>query len=326
MSQTTATVQVDQSVTLTATARDANGHVISGASPTWSSSNTSVATVNSTGRVTGRAEGTATITASLSGETASAVVTVTGSTNPPPPPPSGAWFSWDWTRFNSTQEMRAAAGYCCGGTVTLESGTLPDGSQGKFMRAHLRGDGTEDHTDYDIYLPPGAREIWLEFWLRFDDNWTTRSDDKTFFLYSNSQGARRWELHYGPDRGNYSYAGVGASATEWIVSSVDIQPVRLNVPSRVWDGQWHRHRIYARMSSSSTASDGALYWWFDDTVLLSATVGDVWNPSKKGEGVRTTNQPSDYFHSIRLGANADPQGSGIRDWGPIRIWTTNPGW
>src|SRR5690606_9286857 len=110
MSQTTATVQVDQSVTLTTTARDANGHVISGASPTWSSSNTSVATVHSTGRVTGRAEGTATITASLAGETASAGVTGAGSTSPPRQPPCGAWFSWEWRRFNSTQEMRAAAG------------------------------------------------------------------------------------------------------------------------------------------------------------------------------------------------------------------------
>src|SRR5690606_36418208 len=134
---------------------------------------------------------------------------------PEPEPDPSVWFSWDWDRFNTTQEMRSAAAFCCNGTVSLETGTLPDGSTGKFMPAHLRGDGREDMTDYDIRLPAGAREVWVEFWLRFGDNWSIRSDDKTFFLYSNAQGARRWELHVGSDRGNYSYAGAGGNTSEF---------------------------------------------------------------------------------------------------------------
>jgi hypothetical protein len=60
----------------TATAKDAGGNALSGATFTWSSSNTVVATVNSRGLVTGKGAGTARIAASAEGESASAKVTV----------------------------------------------------------------------------------------------------------------------------------------------------------------------------------------------------------------------------------------------------------
>lgn len=64
-------------VTLTAAAADRNGYPVPSAAMTWSSSNTDVATVSSTGLVTARgAEGTATISATSGGVTGSAYVTV----------------------------------------------------------------------------------------------------------------------------------------------------------------------------------------------------------------------------------------------------------
>jgi DNA/RNA endonuclease G (NUC1)/uncharacterized protein YjdB len=82
----TVTVQVDNTVSLAASALDANGQ----ASPTtytWSSSNDAVATVSATGIVTGIAVGGATITAtSANGIAGTASVTVTAA---PPPSASG---------------------------------------------------------------------------------------------------------------------------------------------------------------------------------------------------------------------------------------------
>lgn len=316
VSPATLSIAPGASQQLTATLRDANGNVLTGRAVSWSSSNTGRATVSTSGVVTGVSAGTVTVTATSEGRSGQSSITVsTGTTSGQP------WFSWDWTRFNSLSEMRSAAHFCCNGTVSLESGALPDGSSGKFMRAHLRGNGTEDVTDYDIRLPSGAREIWMEFWLRFDPRWRIRSDDKTLFLFSDANGGRRWELHYGA-WGTRTYAAIGHGAKEFIVS--DSEPGQWPVVS-IWDGQWHRHRIYARMASSSTATDGALYWWVGNNVLLSNTkAASV--AGGTGNGIRTGNQPSDFFHSIRLGANADPTGSGVRDWGPIRVWTTNPGW
>ena len=83
------TVQVGSSVQLTATPLDASGNPISGVSVSWSSSATSVATVDDSGKVTGVAQGTATIGATAAGQSGKATVTVV-----PDPPvtssPSGA--------------------------------------------------------------------------------------------------------------------------------------------------------------------------------------------------------------------------------------------
>lgn len=70
LSQTSATINVGNSVTLKATVTGSTGTV------SWSSSNTSVASVNSYGTVTGKKSGTATITAKINGVSASCYVTV----------------------------------------------------------------------------------------------------------------------------------------------------------------------------------------------------------------------------------------------------------
>lgn len=71
-----------KSATLAATVKDANGVLIGNAQLTWTTSKSSVATVNSNGVVTAVAAGTASITASTGGVTGSAAVTVT---SPPQP-------------------------------------------------------------------------------------------------------------------------------------------------------------------------------------------------------------------------------------------------
>ena len=77
VSPPTATVEVDQTVQLTATPKDANGSPLTGRTVTWSSSVTAVAIVNGSGLVTGRASGAATITATSEGQRGTAEVTVT---------------------------------------------------------------------------------------------------------------------------------------------------------------------------------------------------------------------------------------------------------
>jgi len=64
-------------VPLTATMRDANGGTLTGRTATWSSSNTSVATVTSAGVVTALTPGTVTITATSEGKNGTATYTAT---------------------------------------------------------------------------------------------------------------------------------------------------------------------------------------------------------------------------------------------------------
>ncbi len=62
---------------LTAALKDSVGNPLTGRTVTWASSNTTVATVSSSGLVTGRAAGSATITATSEGKVGSSSVTVT---------------------------------------------------------------------------------------------------------------------------------------------------------------------------------------------------------------------------------------------------------
>ena len=73
-------LQVGQTLTLTATARDAKGTALTGRPTSWSTSNALIATVSATGVVTGVAIGSAAITATIGGKAGSQVVNVV----PPP--------------------------------------------------------------------------------------------------------------------------------------------------------------------------------------------------------------------------------------------------
>jgi plastocyanin len=72
----TSSIAPGSSVQFTATAANAAGTALTGLTATWTSSNEAAATVSSTGLVSAIADGTTTITATISGKTATRVVTV----------------------------------------------------------------------------------------------------------------------------------------------------------------------------------------------------------------------------------------------------------
>src|SRR6266699_3538713 len=77
VSPATASPQVGQTAQLSATPKDSGGAALTGRTVTWTSGNTSMVTVSSSGLVKGVAAGTATITATSEGKAGSAAVTVT---------------------------------------------------------------------------------------------------------------------------------------------------------------------------------------------------------------------------------------------------------
>ena len=81
----TTTIQVGQTVQLTATAEDADGAVVGSSTFTWSTSDAAVAAVSPTGLVSGVAVGQAEISATAEGIPGSISITVTA-TSPPPGP------------------------------------------------------------------------------------------------------------------------------------------------------------------------------------------------------------------------------------------------
>lgn len=82
ISPASASVVVGLTAQLSVTLRDANGNTLSGRAITWSSTNTSVATVSGTGLVTGVAAGSASVIATSEGKADTAGVTVTSAALP----------------------------------------------------------------------------------------------------------------------------------------------------------------------------------------------------------------------------------------------------
>src|SRR5439155_785581 len=76
VSPASATIAVGGTRQLSAVTKDSAGGTLTGRVVTWSSSNTAVATVNSSGLVTGVAAGSATITATSEGKSSTAAITV----------------------------------------------------------------------------------------------------------------------------------------------------------------------------------------------------------------------------------------------------------
>ena len=74
-----ATLQVSQTVQLTATPKDASGGTLTGRTVTWATSNKSVASVDGSGLVTAAGAGSATITATSESKTGTSAITVTTS-------------------------------------------------------------------------------------------------------------------------------------------------------------------------------------------------------------------------------------------------------
>ncbi|MEO7997136.1 MAG: Ig-like domain-containing protein [Gemmatimonadaceae bacterium] len=74
---TTATVRRNQTQQMTAVAKNSQGVVITGLTFQWSSSNSSLASVDNTGKLTALAPGTVNISASTDGQSGTSVITVT---------------------------------------------------------------------------------------------------------------------------------------------------------------------------------------------------------------------------------------------------------
>lgn len=78
----TASIEVGETLQLTATAFDLDGNVLSGRTVTWTSTNQAVAAVNAAGLVVGQTTGSATINATAEGKSGSYGITVTPATIP----------------------------------------------------------------------------------------------------------------------------------------------------------------------------------------------------------------------------------------------------
>ena len=126
VSPSSATGNVGDAAQFTATTKDANGNVLTGRTVTWSSTNTSVVTVNSTGYAKAVGAGSASLVATSEGKSGTAQITVNGTSGPAPVAtvavsPSSATIAVGSTQTFSVVLKDASGNVLTGRTVTWSS-------------------------------------------------------------------------------------------------------------------------------------------------------------------------------------------------------------
>lgn len=144
VSPSSPSIEVSETQQFSATAYESDDTEISGKTFTWSSSSTSVATINSSGLATAVSAGSTTIRATVDGVSGSTTLTVTA---PPPPPPP--------MLKSRTGTISGRNNYRSGGSVTLS-----ETSDGK-LKLSITG----------LSLPGGAPDVYMALYTSADIDW-----------------------------------------------------------------------------------------------------------------------------------------------------------
>lgn len=207
-------------------------------------------------------------------------------------------------------ENFAGAGFV---SLTLESGAGQSWGD-KYFRQLADGSGLV--TGSMTITPPGFantyREIWWEFWFRFDNAWAGTSDHK-WMLWEDPSSVR-WSVK--PGHSGKTRLRLGGDE-----DLLDTDGRFLE--THFWTGQWQRLRGHMKMSTDDVTADGIFRVYVNGTWIDTTT-----NPYNNLDGTGLiTDAASAFFGQVTWGGTVDPQAGGNvgTEWGEIAVWTSDPG-
>jgi uncharacterized protein YjdB len=317
VSPATASLQVGGTVQLSAVTRDANNNVLTGRVISWSSSNTGVATVSSSGLVMAVATGPAQITAMSENRSGSATLTVVAAPPPPPPgsvEPSGmtpiterpfsamvedSWY-FEYDNLNAQIVQDATAPRSPSGIMQF---VFPAGMVGGIGPSSLERD----------WAANTYRTIYVSSWMKVSSN---------FYGHCGPEITKTIHFWVGDaTQNNKVYSNIRGCGTAALSSWVNLQGViaggnqdsgttaefgpNLGQPGTIVRGQWQRYEMVFKANSAGTA-DGTIDWWLDGVHIGSyagiqfssgaATWSALkWNPTWGGAGGIV---PADMYESM----------------------------
>jgi hypothetical protein len=312
-----------QTTQATATTRDANNNVLTGRVVVWTSTNTAVASVNSSsGLVTAVAVGSAQITATSEGVGGSAALSVVA---PPPPPPPGtvepAGMSVITERsFSALAEdgWYVPTGSDLNNFTVISDATAPKSSpsvlQIRFPAGFPAG-GSPALTERD--LGSTASTLYVSMWIKLSSNWVGQMTGTNkvlhfwmaglnrLFVYIDGAGATNILQPYVGLQGIATPYNDGAGSTS---TSVNLRPnVSGQTGAQIVRGQWYHWELVFAINSSG-AADGTADWWINGVQVghytgigyVSASQSRVfqtmkWDPTWGGLGGSV---PADQFMTM----------------------------
>jgi uncharacterized protein YjdB len=198
VSPTSASINVGGTTQLTPTATTASGATVSGVTYSWSSANSGMASVSSTGLVTGVAAGSTTITVTSNGKSATASIAVTGTTTPPPSgggaqdEPAGLT-AITQRPFSALQEDGWGSIYNAsgGGATITQDATAPKSPVNVMQVTYpvgLVGGYTPMSQEYAF--SGGQTQFYGVIWIKMSSNFVGNGAgvNKVFYMWTDDQG------------------------------------------------------------------------------------------------------------------------------------------
>lgn len=266
----------------TATTRDANNIVLTGRAISWSSSNTSVATVSSSGVVTALAVGgPIQITATSESKSGSAALTVAA---PPPPPPGGSVEPAGMTPvterpFSAITEDGWSLEYGTSQNLSIQQDALAPKSALSILEMRFPAGFTAGAAPNSLERGlSGGTTLYFAYWMKVSSNWYGQetSTNKVFHFWIGGLNRLYTSVHG---------AGNGALSTWVNIQGVvtggqfdggtngDFGP-NLGAPGTIVRGQWHHYEFIFKANTSGQA-DGSIEWWLDG-VKVGSKGGIQW--------------------------------------------------
>ena len=339
VSPTSATlIAPDGTQQLSATAYDSNGNVVSGVGFEWTSSDSGVAEVSSSGMVYARAAGTVLITATAvcCGVQGTTTVSVQepSSTNDSPD-----LLNVNFEKYNSTSDLlKDCTTWDCveqvgDSDIALDNTVAPPGLT-RSMRYHYRhsGNGCNSITiERSLQFPKRQQEVWAEFYIRWSSNFTTDNsacypnDHKLIFGDTEADQSGRWAFYVGSDGKPHTVMVERPLGPNGFLGAYYLNKNSSGNQlwaSDLWDGQWHVVRLHYRNSTTTSSNDGAMQVWVDGTLWHDERGFNTMKPASDGGG-------PEFLRGFSFCHNEDDGPPGVDMylwWGSVKVWAANPGW
>ena len=258
----TATLPIQGSWPLQATALDSSGSPLPGIHVAWTSADTTIALVDANGLVTAVAPGTTTILATAQGRTGSAVVAVV-------PPGTGPWPN-EPAGFRVITDQPWDLLTSLGWFVEFGVGTIgadqsaPESPPGVLQIAYpvgFQGGSAPGTLSHEIM--GGSRQLYVGLWFKVSNPWQGHStgSNKIQYVFTQANGSITMVM-YGQPGGPYElrvFPQFSTSPLQWLVPNVNHVPVTL--------GTWHKVEWLMVYNTTNDPPNGICRWWLDGQLI-----------------------------------------------------------
>jgi hypothetical protein len=326
---------VGDSYQLSGVVKDAAGSEVSGAELAWSSSNTSLATITSSGVVSALAKGTVKFTATSGSASDDSQVTVAeesdggtggggGGGGDGTPIFSDDFESGDRTHTENGMKWSGAKGG--NGGVSMPGGFGRNESQYSLRFRYGATDSGTDSFAEQSFRGLDTSEMWVEYWLFIPANFKHRHDlpgnNKLMQLNYTGSKSQILTLEYQRQSDTSSSMRRFLSTSKHLDGTKNWPTTDRNTPDfigpngHIKPGQWSQIRVHYKASSGADIYDGRAEIFVNGT-LVHGLDWAFWDPTYKG-------QINGGYLMGWANSGFDEQTEFFID--DFKVWTSNPGW